>query len=145
MRQSKKPALPMPMATSLLGDIRQLIDTARERAVAAVNSEMTLLYWRIGQRIQTQVLDGQRAEYGKEIVATLSQQLTGEYGRGFAEKNLRRMVQFAEVFPDEQIVVTLSRQLGWSHFVPLLTLAPCAPALTPCFTSVQHCPASRMN
>lgn len=56
------------------------------------------------------------------IVATLSQQLTLEYGRGFAEKNLRRMVQFAEVFPDGQIVATLSRQLGWSHFVQLLAL-----------------------
>jgi hypothetical protein len=83
---------------------------------------LTLLYWRIRQRIHIQVLDGQRAEYGEEIIATLSQQLTQEYGRGFAEKHLRRMVQFAEVFPDEQIVATLSRQLGWSHFVQLLTL-----------------------
>ena len=106
----------------LLGEIRQLIDAARQRAAAAVNSELTLLYWQIGQRIHIQVLDGQRAEYGQEIVATLSQQLTLEYGRGFTEKNLRRMMQFADVFPDEQIVVTLSRQLGWSHFVELLPL-----------------------
>jgi hypothetical protein len=56
------------------------------------------------------------------IVATLSQQLTLGYGRGFAEKNLRRMVQFAEVLPDEQIIMTRSKQLGWSHFVQLLTL-----------------------
>jgi predicted nuclease of restriction endonuclease-like (RecB) superfamily len=107
---------------SLLGDIRQLIDTARQRAVSAVNSELTLLYWRIGQRIHGQILAGRRAEYGKEILATLSAELVQDYGRGFAEKNLRRMVQFAEAFPDEQIVVTLSRQLGWSHFVELIPL-----------------------
>jgi hypothetical protein len=53
---------------------------------------------------------------GEKIVNALSTQLVSEFGMGFAEKNLRRMVQFAEVFPDEQIVVTLSRQLGWSHF-----------------------------
>ena len=64
----------------LLGEIRQLIDAARQRAATAVNSELTLLYWRIGQRIHTQVLAGQRAEYGEEIVATLSQQLMNDYG-----------------------------------------------------------------
>ena len=68
------------------------------------------------------MLAGKRAEYGKEILPTLSAALVRDYGRGFTEKNLRRMVQFAEVFPDEKIVVTLSRQLGWSHFVELIPL-----------------------
>ena len=63
-----------------------------------------------------------RAEYGEQIVATLSPQLTAEYGQGFAERNLFRMIQFAEVFPDGEIVATLSRQLGWSHFVELIPL-----------------------
>lgn len=107
---------------ALLGDIRHLIEAARQRAVTAVNSELTLLYWRIGHQIQSQVLAGQRAEYGKQVLPTLSAELVRDYGRGFTEKNLRRMVQFAEVFPDEQIVVTLSRQLGWSHFVALIPL-----------------------
>ena len=53
---------------------------------------------------------------------TLSAQLIKEFGVGFNEKNLRRMVQFAETFPDEQIVVTVSRQLGWSHFVAIIPL-----------------------
>ena len=52
----------------------------------------------------------------------MSTQLVNEFGTGFAEKNLRRMVQFAEAFPEEQIVVTLSRQLGWSHFVAIIPL-----------------------
>jgi len=76
----------------------------------------------VGQRIRKDILKEKRAEYGEQIVATLSQQLTEEFGEGFAEKNLRRMVQFAETFPDEPIVVTLSRQLGWSHFVAIIAL-----------------------
>ncbi|OFZ97922.1 MAG: hypothetical protein A2Z44_06400 [Betaproteobacteria bacterium RBG_19FT_COMBO_58_11] len=65
---------------------------------------------------------GERAAYGEEIVSALSRQLASEYGRGFAEKNLRRMVQFAEAYPDEEIVVTLLRQLSWSHFLALIPL-----------------------
>ena len=45
-----------------------------------------------------------------------------EFGAGFSEKNLWRMAQFAERFPDEQIVATLSRQLGWSHFKEIIPL-----------------------
>ena len=122
MRMRKKPQVSTPAPMVLLGDIRQLIDAARLRLAAAVNSELTRLYWRIGQRIHTRVLAGKRAEYGKEILPALSVALVRDYGRGFTEKNLRRMVQFAGVFPDEKIVVTLSRQLGWSHFVELIPL-----------------------
>ena len=95
----------------LLGDIRALIEAARQRAVSAVNSELTMLYWRIGQRIHTQVLEGRRADYGEEVVLTLAAQLVKEYGGSFAVKNLRRMVQFAAAYPDERIVVSLIRQL----------------------------------
>jgi len=108
--------------TALLGDIRALIEAARKRAASAVNSELTMLYWRIGQRIHTQVLEGRRADYGEEVVLTLATQLVKEYGSSFAMKNLRRMVQFAATYSDEPIVVTLSRQLSWSHFLALLPL-----------------------
>ena len=63
-----------------------------------------------------------RAEYGKEIVATLSRQLTDDYGNNFNEKNLRRMIQFVEVFQDKEIVVSLMRQLIWTHFIALIPL-----------------------
>ncbi|MDA8446463.1 PDDEXK nuclease domain-containing protein [Paracidovorax valerianellae] len=106
----------------LLGDIRVLIEAARQRAASAVNSELTMLYWRIGQRIHTQVLEGRRADYGEEVVLTLAAQLVKEYGSSFAVKNLRRMVQFAATFPDEQIVVSLIRQLSWTHFIALIPL-----------------------
>jgi predicted nuclease of restriction endonuclease-like (RecB) superfamily len=87
-----------------------------------VNAGLTILYWRIGKRINEEILRGDRAQYRKEVVATLSIQLQNDYGRGFEEKNLRRMIQFAEAFPDKQIVATLSRQLSWSHFRELLPL-----------------------
>jgi predicted nuclease of restriction endonuclease-like (RecB) superfamily len=110
------------LASALLGDIKGLIEAARQRATAAVNSELSMLYWRIGQRIHTQVLSGQRAGYGEEVLPTLAAQLTQDYGGSFAEKNLRRMVQFASTFQDEQIVVSLMRQLTWTHFIALIPL-----------------------
>lgn len=85
------------------------------RAAAAVNAELTGLYWYVGRRIHQEVLGGQRAEYGKEIVSTLSRQLTTEYGRGWGERHLRNCVRFADVFPDETIVHTLCAELRWSH------------------------------
>ena len=119
----RKVSTPSPAAPkALLGDIRALIQTSRQRAASTVNAELTLLFWRIGQRIQTEVLAGQRAGYGEEILPTLAEQLARDYGRGFGEKNLRRMVKFAATFPEEPIVATLSRQLSWSHFVLLLAL-----------------------
>ena len=112
------PAAPM----ALLGDIRKLIEAARRRAVSTVNSELAMLYWRIGQRIHTQVLEGRRADYGEEVLPTLAAQLEKEYGGSFEVKNLRRMVQFAATFPDEPIVVSLIRQLSWTHFIALIPL-----------------------
>jgi len=116
------PASSAAVVGDLLADVRRLIEEARRQTAVAVNAGLTLLYWRIGDRIRREVLGGERAAYGEEIVSALARQLEAEYGRGFAEKSLRRMVQFAEVFPDEQIVATLSRQLSWSHFRELLPL-----------------------
>ena len=79
-------------ADGLVADVRSMIEQTREGVAHTVNVGMTLLYWRIGRRIQSEVLQGERAEYGKEIVATLSRQLVHEFGNGFSEKNLRRMV-----------------------------------------------------
>ena len=107
---------------SLITDLRTLINEARNKVALIVNTEITLLYWHIGKRINEEVLENQRAEYGKQIVSTLSTQLTEEYGKGFNEKNLRRMMQFAELFPDFQIVAPLARQLSWSHFLILFPI-----------------------
>jgi predicted nuclease of restriction endonuclease-like (RecB) superfamily len=107
---------------ALTAEIRRLIQSARGQVAQAVDASLTTLYWQIGSRIHRDILQEERAEYGAEIVATLGRQLEGEFGRGFGEKNLRRMVQFAEAFPDSEIVAALRRQLGWSHFKALIPM-----------------------
>jgi len=108
------------VTTALLADLRELIESARQRVATTANRELALLYWRVGRRIHTEVLGEERAGYGKEIVSTLSRELSAHYGRGFSRPNLHRMIRFAAAFPDEEIVSTLSTQLGWSHFCELL-------------------------
>jgi predicted nuclease of restriction endonuclease-like (RecB) superfamily len=106
----------------LLKDLRELIQSTRERVAQAVNSTLVLLYWQVGSRIRTEVLGNKRARYGEQILPTLSAKLVPEYGHGFSERNLARMVRFAEVFPDGEIVSTLSKHLGWSHFIEIISL-----------------------
>ena len=121
-RALKVAGMPGLTGAGLLPELRQLIQTARHTAAVTVNAALTMLYWQIGMRIRREILREKRAAYGEEIVHALSAQLSEEFGRGFEEKNLRRMVQFAEVFPDEQIVAALRRQLGWAHFKLLIPL-----------------------
>ncbi len=109
-------------STALISEVRDLIDQARQHVAQTANSTLTMLYWQVGQRIRKEVLKKKRAEYGEEIVPTLSAQLVRDYGQGFGAKNLARMIQFAEVFPDEQIVVSLVRHLSWTHFIALIPL-----------------------
>lgn len=111
-----------PSADPLIGDIRALIEETRSAVAVTVNAGMTLLYWRIGKRICEDILRKERAGYGDEIVATLSRQLTTDYGGGFSEKSLRHMILFSETFPELEIVSTLSRQLSWSHFKEIIYL-----------------------
>lgn len=106
----------------LLTDIQHLIIKSRQKVALAVNAELTMLYWRIGHRINVEILKDSRAEYGQFIIEKLSHSLTTEYGRSFEAKNLRRMIQFAETFSDEKIVAALRRQLSWSHFKSLIPL-----------------------
>src|SRR2546430_627533 len=81
-----------------------------------------LLYWQIGQRIRTGILEEKRAEYGEQIVSALSSQLTAEFGTGFTKRNLFNMVRFAEVFPDPEIVHALRAQLSWTHLRRIIYL-----------------------
>ena len=108
--------LPAPdvSADNLLTDIRELIAGAKTRVAQAVNAGQLLLNWHIGNRIRTDILGGKRADYGEQIVQTLSAQLAAEYGRAYSRANLFNMIRFAEVFPNREIVQTLSKQVGWS-------------------------------
>ena len=107
----------------LIQDLRQIIEHARGHVAATANYELTMMYWHIGERINREVLDNKRAEYGKQIVTQVARQLQEAYGKkGFDEKSIRRMMQFASLFTDEEIVAQAARQLSWSHFVEVLPL-----------------------
>ncbi|MFZ3384147.1 MAG: PDDEXK nuclease domain-containing protein [Candidatus Methanoperedens sp.] len=108
--------------SSLYPDIKKLIEETRYGIAQTVNAGITVMYWNIGKKINDDVLKNKRAEYGKQIIATLSQQLVEEFGGNFTEKNLRRMVQFNEVFPDFKILASLIRQLSWTHFIVLIPI-----------------------
>lgn len=110
------------LSSPLLQDIKGLIIEARTTVAVTVNASLTMLYWRIGYRIQQEILKDKRAEYGKQILATLSQELTGEFGKGFSYSALTRMVQFSQVFPQEENIATLSQQLSWSHIKEIIPL-----------------------
>ena len=106
----------------LIKDIRQLIERGKNQAAIAVNSALTLTYWQIGKRINEDILENKRAEYGKQIVTSLATQLVNLYGKSFEARNLRRMMQFADLFPDFENVVPLARQLSWSHFIAIIPI-----------------------
>ena len=107
---------------SLFARVAEIIENRKTRAGAYANREVTLMYWEIGRYINSVVLEGERAEYGKEIFSTLSRKLVKQYGRSFQKENLYRMTQLAKLFSDSEIVSTLSTQLSWSHFCELIRL-----------------------
>ena len=106
----------------IINDVKTLIIQSKEQISVSVNSTITLLYWEVGNRINVEVLNDSRAEYWKNIVALLSKQLINEFGTSFSEKNLRRMMQFASVFNEKEIVVSLIRQLSWTHFLAIIPI-----------------------
>lgn len=113
---TKVPAKPARGVAPLLADVRGLILAAREGVARTVNAGLTLLYWEIGNRIRRDILKEKRAGYGEQILSALSAKLEVEFGRGFGERNLARMVKFAEAFPDREILSALRTKLGWTHF-----------------------------
>lgn len=104
----------------LFNELSQLIEQSKTKIQSYANSTLTTLFWQVGKRINGHILQNKRADYGKQIVSTLSTQLESAYGKNFELRNLRRMMQFAEQFTDLEIVVPLSQKLSWSHFVELL-------------------------
>jgi DUF1016 N-terminal domain len=107
---------------ALLGDLRSLVQAARQGIATVANSTYTQLCWQVGRRLLSENLQAGRAAYGKQTLATVSQELTAEFGAGFSYTALTRMARFAEWMTDEQILATLSQSLSWSHFVELLPI-----------------------
>ena len=104
---------------SLLNDLRNLIEASKKRVYQTINTEITTLYWNIGKRISQDILENNKADYGEQILQTLSAELQNEFGRGFSERNLYNMIRFYSRFSDEKILQTLSAKLSWSHIVEL--------------------------
>ena len=133
MSKKKRPTTPKsvpaklaaaPVPGELLADVRTLVEQARDGTARAVNSALVLLYRSIGHRIRRDILQDKRADYGKQILGTLSHELAAQCGRGFTCGNLTRMVGLTEVFPYQEIVGALSRHLGWSHFFARVAKVP---------------------
>lgn len=99
----------------LFEEIIQIIENSKRKVLVKVNTELVLLYWSIGIKLNNYVLKNQRAEYGKEIVKKLSVQLTEVFGKGWDDKTLRHCLRCAEVLTEAQIVSALRRQLSWTH------------------------------
>jgi len=122
-RDDQKSPVPGPQILGqLAADLRSLIEEARLRVARTVNAELVVLYWEIGTRIRRDILGAARAEYGDQIVSTLSRQLTAEYGAGFSRQNLFHMIRFVEAWPEQAQVTALAQHLGWSHFKEILYL-----------------------
>ena len=107
---------------ALLADLRDLIQSARQRLATVANSTTTLLYWHLGRRLFADSLQDERAPYGKRILAAVSRELTTEFGQAFTLRSLYRAIQFCQEFTSLEIVSTLSTQLSWSHFMELLPI-----------------------
>ena len=103
----------------LFKELSILIEKSKQKAVSQVKSTANLLFWHVGKRINDDILNNKRAEYGQQIVVNIAKRLTAKYGQSYEIKNLRRMMQFAVQFPDKKIVVPLARQLNWSHLIAL--------------------------
>jgi len=110
----------MTLNPAVITDIKSIINTARDKAIRAVDTERVLMYWHIGQRIFLEEQEGKdRADYGTFLIKTLSEQLEPEYGTGFSFRHLNWYRQFYRTFP---IVNTLCSQLSWMHYRPMVAM-----------------------
>lgn len=122
MANSKKSASQPIQHDPLLVDLKQLIDQSRQQLAVVVNSSISLLYWQVGKRINQDILQHKRAQYGKEVISTLSNLLSEQYGKGWSKRQLHHCLRFADIFPDYEIVHTLCAQLSWSHIRLLIPI-----------------------
>jgi hypothetical protein len=97
-------------------EIKQILQSARQKTYQAISFAMIEAYWKIGEKIVNQEQNGkERANYGEAVLKELSESLTSDFGKGFSYANLRNFRQFYLTYPDEQICYTLCSKLTWSH------------------------------
>lgn len=100
---------------NLYADVCRIIENTRSKVAVSVNAETCMMNWLIGVRLKNDVLQNERAEYGKRVVANLADKLTERYGKGWSHKKLLHCLRVAEIFSENQIVSALQRQLSWTH------------------------------
>lgn len=110
------------LPATLVNNIIHQIESAKSQVASYTNSTLVMLYWHIGSLINQEILNNKRAEYGEQILSQIAKRLTISYGNGFDFANLSRMVKFSKLYPYQQIVVTLSQQLSWSHIIKLMSI-----------------------
>ena len=106
----------------LFEEISAMIEQSRRAIYVHASGSTVSLFWEIGKHINTNILENKRADYGKKIVSRVATQLTEKYGSTYEARNLRRMMQFNEQFPDFAIVSRPATQLSWAHIVEILPL-----------------------
>ncbi len=104
----------------LFAAVCRLVNESKASIAIAVNQRLTMLYWSIGKMIKTEILKNQRAEYGEQVIDTLSKKLAEEYGKGWSKQQLWNCLYTVEIFPKEKIISTLSGELSWSHLKELI-------------------------
>ncbi|HEY8782614.1 MAG TPA: DUF1016 N-terminal domain-containing protein [Mucilaginibacter sp.] len=110
----------MLIGQSVVADIKTIINNARDTAILLVDNERTIMYWHIGRRIFEEEQEGKdRADYGKHLIKTISEQLQPEFGTGFSYRQLNWYRKFYRTFP---IVSALRTQLSWTHYKTLLSV-----------------------
>ncbi len=110
---------PINSKSVLFSDITHLIIEARQRTAMLINSELSLLYWSIGQRILTEILQSGKAVYGDQTIKQLSEQMTLEFGTGWSDKQLRHCLHAVETFPNEEKFYALRRLLIFCFIIAL--------------------------
>ena len=99
----------------LITAVKAIISGTKNKVAVYVNAELALLYWTIGNYVNTYILQGSRATYSKKIIQNLAVSLTEEFGKGWSERQLRHCLRIAETFPKATIVSAVRRQLSWTH------------------------------
>jgi predicted nuclease of restriction endonuclease-like (RecB) superfamily len=100
--------------------VSDLILSAQSYLTKTINTSMVVLYWHIGKTIQENEIKNNRAEYGKETVRRLAENLQREYGKGYSYSNLTRMITLYNNFPEESILNTVLTKLSWSHLIEII-------------------------
>ena len=110
------------VSNSIYNGVSAIINNARQKVAVYVNSQANMMFWKIGNYIINELKYETYSSYGEKILATVSQRLTEQYGKGYSYSALTRMMKVATLYNDEAMFATLSQTLSWSHFLELITI-----------------------